>query len=164
MLKVVRLWVFVLVLVFVSSLGVFAQEDTYRAAAEKLLLLMKQDQLVDQMFDQMKQMQLQQLEQMNIGSESPVGEKYLERIYGVMKEEMSWDKVKDDFIRIYMTVYTEEEILGLVAFYESPLGQKVIEKMPLMAQESMVISQKYVSRVMPKIQAITQEMLTEEGN
>jgi hypothetical protein len=99
---------------------------------------------------------------MNISQEqSPVVEKYLNKMFDVVKEEMSWDKMKGDFIRIYMSVYTEEEIQGLISFYESPLGKKMIEKTPQLMEQSMAVGQKYVIAMMPKIQKVTEEMVAE---
>ena len=162
--KVIKILLLVAVLIGTCSLGAAAQDDTYRVAVEKLLLLTKQDQLVDQMFQQFQEVQMQQLQQMNVSqAQYPIVEKYLGKIYELMKTEMSWDIIKDDYIQIYMSVYTEEEIKGLVAFYESPIGQKTIEKMPLLAQQSLLIGQKYFTRLFPQIQTLGREMAAEIG-
>jgi uncharacterized protein len=42
-------------------------------------------------------------------------------------------------IPAYAKHYTDEEVLQLIDFYRTPLGKKVIEKMPLVAQESYVV-------------------------
>jgi hypothetical protein len=88
-------------------------------------------------------------------------EKYFDKIFNVMKEEMSWDKMKDDFILLYMSVYTEAEVNELIDFYESPIGRKTLEKLPLLMEKSVAISQKYPMNMMPKIQEITMEMMNE---
>lgn len=144
--------------VFVAS----AQADTHRASIEKLLVLMNQDQLMEQMFPQIKQMLAQQFEQTDLTAEqSRLMENFFDKIFNVMKEEMSWDKMKDDFIQLYMSVYTEAEVNELISFYESPIGRKTLEKMPLLMEKSMSISQKYTMNMMPKIQEITMEMMNE---
>jgi hypothetical protein len=142
--------------------GVSAQADTHRASVEKLLILMNQDQLMEQMFPQIKQMVMQQFEQMDLTEEQTrLMEKYFDKIFNVMKEEMSWDKMKDDFILLYMSVYTEAEVNELIDFYESPIGRKTLEKLPLLMEKSVAISQKYPMNMMPKIQEITMEMMNE---
>lgn len=70
----------------------------------------------------------------------------------------------NNFIQLYMSVYTEAEINELIAFYESPIGQKTLEKMPLLMQESMAINQKYTMKIMPKIIEIAEEMAAEIQN
>jgi hypothetical protein len=146
----------------VFSVGVFAKEDTHRAAVEQLMTLMKVDRIYEQMYPQIKQLVLQQLQQINTPQEqSPLVEKYFNKLFDTMKEEMGWDKMKEDFIQLYMSVYTEQEIQKLIAFYKTPVGQKAIEKTPVIMQQSMAISQKYLKNMMPKIQKIVEEMVTE---
>jgi hypothetical protein len=160
--KVLKSLVLFTVITLVFSLGLSAQEDTFRAPVEKLLLLMKQDQLVNQMFDQMKPVLAQQFQQMNLTEkQSAMVNKYYDQVFEVMKAEMSWEKIKDDFIQIYMAVFTEEEIQELIVFYQSPIGRKLVEKQPLLLQQSMALSQKYIQNILPKIQEITQEMIKE---
>lgn len=162
--KIIKIFLIVIALTFIGALGVSAQPDTYRASVERLLLLTRQNEIVDQMFQQLKQIQLQQLQQMNIPQDKlPLAEKYLNKIYDVMEEEMGWEKMKEDFVGIYMSVYTEQEIRELIAFYESPLGRKVTEKMPLLMQQTSQISQKYFQRLMPRILSISEEMAKEIG-
>lgn len=162
--KILKIFLLLAVIVIACSLGVSAQDDAYRASVEKLLLLTKQDQLVDEMFQQIQQVQLNQLQQMNLPQEQyPVVEKYFGQIYALMKAEMGWEQMKDDFIQIYMAVYTEAEIQGLIAFYESPVGRKTIEKMPLLSQQSLEIGQKYFTVLMPKIQELARTMAAEMG-
>jgi hypothetical protein len=154
-----------LVLITVAlSFGVAAKEDPHRAAVEELLVLIKQDQLIEQMYPQMKQLAMQQLRQADIPAEqSPLIEKYLDQLFVAMQEEMSWDKMKDELVQLYMSVYTEQEIRDLITFYRSSTGQKMIEKIPLLMEQSIVITQKHTQAMMPKIQKIIQEMITEIG-
>ena len=156
-------WVTVIILTF--SLGVAAQEDSHRASVEKLLQITDQDQLLEQIYPQIKQLILGQVQQLDVPQEqTPLIEEYFDKIFNVMKEEMAWDNIKDDFIQLYMSVYTEAEINELIAFYESPVGQKTLEKMPLIMQESMAISQKYTMKMMPKILEIAEEMTAKIEN
>lgn len=56
---------------------------------------------------------------------------------------MKADELIDLIIPIYSKHYTQEELNGLVAFYESPLGQKVTAELPQIAQESMAAGQQW---------------------
>lgn len=70
----------------------------------------------------------------------------------------------NNFIQLYMSVYTEAEINKLIVFWESPIGQKTIEKMPLIMQETTAISHKYIMKITPKIVEIAEEMAAEIRN
>lgn len=162
MLKRLNVFIFLTLITLVFSFSATADDHTHRVAAEKLLLLMNQDRLVEQMFPQMKQFIFEQMQQQDISTDQyPKLEKYFKQIFDVMQEELSWEKTKDDYIQIYTAVFTEEEINELIAFYESPIGQKMTAKMPQLVQESMKVSQKFVQNMMPKIQKLAAEMASE---
>mgnify|MGYP001273968172 FL=1 len=85
----------------------------------------------------------------------------MEKLFNLMKAEMSWDKIKEDYIELYMSVYTKEEVNELIKFYQSPIGQKTIEKMPVIMEKSTEISYKYLMNMIPKIEELAAEMQEE---
>jgi hypothetical protein len=162
--KILKTLPLVVLITFALSFSVAAKEDPHRAAVEELLILTKQDRLIEQMYPHIKQMAMFQMGQADLPKEqSLLIEKYLDKLFAAMKREMSWDKIKDEFIQLYMSVYTEKEIHDLIAFYRSSTGQKMIDKMPLLMEQSSAITQKHTLEMMPKIQEIIQEMVTEIG-
>jgi uncharacterized protein len=60
-------------------------------------------------------------------------------------------------IPIYDKHFTHEEIRGLIAFYQTPLGAKFVEKMPALAQDSMAVGMKWggdlAQKAMAKLEA-----------
>lgn len=58
-------------------------------------------------------------------------------------------KIMDKLIPAYAEVYTEEELQGVVDFYESPIGQSVLRKMPQLG----VVAGKSMSEMMPSMMA-----------
>src|SRR5688572_26949113 len=53
-----------------------------------------------------------------------------------LSSEFKAETLIDLLTPIYARHYSDAEVLKLIEFYKSPLGKKVIEKMPLIAQES----------------------------
>jgi hypothetical protein len=49
----------------------------------------------------------------------------------------------DGIALIYARNFTADELRQLTAFYRGPIGQKFLEKMPQIAQESMAMGQKF---------------------
>jgi hypothetical protein len=49
--------------------------------------------------------------------------------------------VTERLVPIYDQHLSHEDIKGLIVFYESPLGKKLLQVMPLMSQESMLAGQ-----------------------
>jgi hypothetical protein len=67
-----------------------------------------------------------------------------------------WDefvkKISDDeflklYIPIYKKYYTHNEIRELIKFFESPVGRKMAQVTPAMAQDAMLIGQKWGERI-----------------
>jgi uncharacterized protein len=142
-----------------------ASEESHRAAIDEMLRLSNVDKMIEPMFDQFKGLLKNQFAQMGVSEEQmPILEKYNDKLFNVMKEEMAWSKMRNDYIDIYAKVYTEEEILDINKFYRSPAGKKMIEKMPQLLQETMTITQKNMQTLIPKIQQISAEMAQEIQN
>ena len=64
---------------------------------------------------------------------------------------------------VYAKHFTQEDIRGLTAFYESPLGKKVVEALPAVAQESIALGNQWAVSRMPQIIQDVQTKLRAEG-
>jgi hypothetical protein len=54
-------------------------------------------------------------------------------------------------VDIYRETYDQTEIDGLIAFYETPVGQSLIQKQPVVAQKMAMVMVPYYQQAMPKI-------------
>jgi hypothetical protein len=79
----------------------------------------------------------------------------------IMKEELSWDKLKDGFIQVYRDTFTQEEMDGIIAFYKSPAGQAFVDKQPALMKNTMALMQQRMGPMMQKIQQMTEETAKE---
>jgi len=66
-----------------------------------------------------------------------------EEVWAEVLGEFKTEDVTRNTIPIYKKYLTGEDIRGLIAFYESPVGRKLIEVQPQIVQESMAIGQKW---------------------
>lgn len=78
-----------------------------------------------------------------------------EEFWEEFKKEFNTDDLAQMVIPIYAKYYTHEDIKALIAFYESPIGQKLIENTPMVLQESMEMGSKWgqemAARVVEKL-------------
>jgi hypothetical protein len=81
----------------------------------------------------------------------------------VMKEELSWARMKDIHISIYQETFTQEEIDGQIAFYRSPAGVALVDKMPVVMQKSASAMQARMPQLAQKMQAAMQKAMAEAG-
>jgi hypothetical protein len=80
-----------------------------------------------------------------------------------MKEVRPEDLV-NMVVPVYDRNFTAEEIEGMIVFYSSPLGQKVLAKLPVVMQESMQIGQDWGQELAKKVfQKLQQKGYIKEG-
>ena len=61
-----------------------------------------------------------------------------------MAEHLSFDAVRDDLVELYVEAFTEDELREIIAFNETPVGQKAIRMTPMIMVEAMRIGQQAV--------------------
>jgi len=148
--------------IFLCAPYAIAGQTSHQAAAEELLLLTNPDKMMDQIWPQIAGMVDQQFKQMGAPEElRPVMKKYTNKMFQVMQDELGFENLKEDFITVYVNTYSESEIRAISDFYKSPAGKSFLEKMPKLLQETMLITQRNMPRMMQKIQAISAEMAAE---
>jgi hypothetical protein len=137
----------------------FAQDTSpEREAAERLVELFQLDKTFDTMMTQVTQGSLQMIDSMEGDAATKAQAKAgMQESFDVVFEEFTWERVKPLFTDIYAEVFTTEELEGLIAFYESPIGQKFIAKQPELAAASMRHMQGLMQEMMPKIQEKVKE-------
>ena len=86
--------------------------------------------------------------------------RYLQRTRTMIEQVMPFDAlVKDVYYPVYSKHFTVQEIQAMIAFFESPVGQKFVATTPMLMQEAVVIiNQKYT----PAIQQKSFELIEEE--
>lgn len=75
------------------------------------------------------------------------------------EKEVKFDELVEMIVPIYDKNFTDDDILQLLAFYQSPIGRKTIEKMPGIYQESFQIGMEWGKKVSEKVM----ERLKEKG-
>ncbi|MBT3602723.1 MAG: DUF2059 domain-containing protein [Candidatus Latescibacteria bacterium] len=109
--------------------------------AEKLVTVMELQKTIEQSFNS--------ITKMLPGQASPSAAQ--KQVIDMIMKELDWKNFKTDYIQLYAEVFTEAEIKGLIKFYESPAGQAFVKKQPELNQKSMMLSQKMMMKIMPKL-------------
>ncbi len=71
--------------------------------------------------------------------------------------------MKDQLIPIYKKYFSDQEIRELIAFYQSPIGEKIILVMPRVVNESMKAGQRWAESLGPEIDERVMSALKREG-
>jgi hypothetical protein len=140
------------ILILMTSGLVFAQTappTTKTAKIEEIFRLTKVDQMQKQVMAQMGAMMKQQ---------AGVPSEQSQKILDLVAEKMSWDSLKPDFIKLYEDTYTEDEISGILLFYESPPGQAMLAKSPALMTNTMALMQKRMAQIKPEMDKMMKDM------
>ena len=140
----------------------FADQISHRKAVDELFILMKTSKMMDSVKIQTKQMLFQQLSQQDIPeAKKPLFNKYMSKMVELITETLNWDKIKPDMTDLYVSNFSENEINDMLIFYKSPTGKKFIDKMPVIMKRSMEIGQKQSRIMIPKLNALFEQMKEE---
>ena len=134
-----------LLVLLVSCTTVFAQDNAKNKDIRELLTLTKAGELgVQAMKASMESMRKSNP---NLPAE----------LWAEFEKSFTKEALVDMTIPVYDKHYTHQEIKDMIALYKTPLGQKMLEKTPLVMQESMAKGQEFgrevAMRALQKLQA-----------
>jgi uncharacterized protein len=111
------------------------------------------------------QKQVEQITQSMPGADQATPEQkkqiadFQKRVMDVVNNKLGWKALEPDFINLYASTYTEEELDGILAFYKSPVGQKMLEKTPELMTKSTQITQEKMREVQPELNQMVQDFM-----
>lgn len=148
-----------LILLLVAVTPMVADQASKNAKIEEMLTITHVDRVMAQMLDQMKRSVTTQVAKMDIPENSKASAVEMQRkMIDLIADRMSWDRAKPKFVQLYDETFTEADIDGILAFYKSPAGQRMLEKMPELMQKSMAVGQELVGNIAPEIQRMMEGM------
>ena len=155
-----------------AALVLVAIAGAARAAAspesvDRLMQAMKVQQQLDLVYSQslpaMENAMRQSLGQkMDSAEAERMFNAVMPKINAVIREELGWAKLRPDFAAIYAETFTQQEIDGLIAFYQGPIGRAFVNKQAQLTQRSMKLMQQKMGPVMQKVMRIAKEEVEKE--
>ena len=137
----------------VTCQAAHADEASKNAKIEEMFRITKIDRIQEQVMDQLKGALSNMFDQPNVPPEVKANRKELEdEVWNIIKKRVSFEKMKVDYVRIYSENLTEAEVDSILAFYKTPGGQAMLEKLPLLTKKGMEIGQAQMKDVGPEIQ------------
>jgi hypothetical protein len=155
---------FTAVLLSVSASLAMADAASHAADAERFLKLAHADKLTVPVYAQVQQMFAQRFaESPEAKNKQALLESYQAKANAALDKAVGWDKLKPDMVKLYTGHFNEQELKQLIAFYESPLGQKVLQKMPALTAQSAELTQSKLERAVPEVNKLLADMSDELG-
>lgn len=136
-----------------------ADEQARMDLAIELMAQLDMDQLMASMQGQMEAMIGSQLEQMaSCAAMRPALDAYARDAGALLSESFSGADFMPEVARLYVEVFDQDELQGLVDFYRSPLGRKMLARMPELMQGSMAIAERQMAATMPRIEELARTL------
>lgn len=148
--KIVML--FIVVAVFFPSYTIKANEETHRKTAEELINVMEIKDMETQGFEELKRRFMNDMEVMFADMNDKAKVQLIKgQIEEILNKEISWAVLKNEYIKLYTGAFTEEEMKVIIAFYKTPEGKKLMNKIPELMDQSMQIGEQKVLNIMPQV-------------
>jgi hypothetical protein len=80
-----------------------------------------------------------------------------DEFWSEFEKQIDFNELTAMMIPIYQKHFTNEDILKIIQFYESPAGQKFVQELPAIAQESMLAGQEWGQALGLKVQKQLEE-------
>jgi hypothetical protein len=95
-------------------------------------------------------------------------DKLNKQVNELFNTELSWDKLEPQVVSAYTQVFEQKEIDDILAFYQSPSGQALLHKMPLVtkriAGSGPQAAPQIVAALAPKVQQLAKEAFKEKSD
>jgi hypothetical protein len=131
---------------------------------KQLLILTQAEKILDAIKPQMTAMIKSSMDQA-LKNQKPSAEArkvlddYVDESMAIMNTELTMERLKPLYVQTYASYFTQEEIDGMIAFYQSPTGKSMITKTPQLMQGLMTGMQPLMVPMTEKIQAAAQKMV-----
>lgn len=119
-----------------------AADAAHRAAVQRLLQVTRVREMTEGNVETMLGTQLRQMPQL-----AP----YAGILRDFYREQLDWKILEPEFTRVYLEVFTEREVRELTDFYQTPLGQKMLTKLPALLASSNEMSMRRIQAAMPQL-------------
>jgi hypothetical protein len=74
------------------------------------------------------------------------------------------DELSDAVVKVYARNFTADDLRALIVFYKTPVGQKFLQKTPLLAQQTMAVGQQFGRSVASEIRTRMIDELRKKGH
>ncbi len=133
-----------------------AQDAAREQQVQRLFAVMH----IEQTFNQMMQQVMEQNRSMVAGLFPEVDQNpkqkaeydaFMGKVMDTVQSSFSWNALEPEYAKIYLANYSDAEISGMLAFYDSPVGRSVLAKTPQVLQASSALAMERMGELTPKL-------------
>jgi len=125
-------------------------DPAFTKAAKRLFKTMHLDKAYTQMIDSNTAFVIKSNPKLKVAEKE---------IHAFYEKYTSWKKIEPEMTKLYFEYYETKEVQALSKFYETDLGQKSLELMPLLYKESQGIGVKLLKDHVDELKALAKKTL-----
>jgi hypothetical protein len=152
----VRLVCILLICFAAAPAPLAAQERSKQQKIERILELTNPETVVTEIVTQVDGM-MQQIQPNPTPQQKNRRQDALNKIATLAKERLQ--KIRPELVKAYSETFTDEEIDGMLAFYETPAGHAMVAKIPAVNNRMSGIIQAEINVLGPEINKIAEDAL-----
>jgi hypothetical protein len=136
------------------------------ASIKQLLEVTRTHKMLDSTMAQMNALMTRTMQQVTQGQKiTPQIQKDIDKrqseMMATIKELLDWNKLEPMYVRIYQKSFTQQEVDGMIGFYKTSSGQALINKMPVVLQNTLNEMQQMMAPMMQRMRQDQQEVSAE---
>ena len=144
----------VLLAILISTQHSFPQDSSsHYAAAEELLVTMRVEENMNRVVDVFLPMLIKA---------NPNLAEYSGVIRNYFLDKLRWDDFKNEYIRLYVDMFSESELREMIAFYRTETGKKVVVQLPLLMAKAGSIGQERLQNSMHELETVIRQRMEEQ--
>ncbi|HZZ18028.1 MAG TPA: DUF2059 domain-containing protein [Opitutaceae bacterium] len=129
-----------------------------KESVDKLLSVMNVETMVNAMQNRANTavqggMQRTLRAQVSTPEQQKVIDELSKKITADIAAQLSWENMKPLYSQVYTETFTQEEIDGLVQFYQSPIGKVFVSKVPQVMDKTQILMQSRITPLMRNLQS-----------
>jgi hypothetical protein len=142
-----------------------ADDASKHAKARELLRLTYMEDRMEQRKAaavlQIRSVAIQELVKLGYGKDKEKATSDLkQKLDAVVASRYDWNKWEPTYEQVYVDVYTEQELDGIIAFYQSPVGQAFLSKTPQITSKILDFSNQQLDLMIPEIRQIIHDYVS----
>jgi uncharacterized protein len=155
--------VLLLALVLCLPLAAHADDASRRAKADELITLLHMDRMVTPITNSLMQQTVSIATDKSGGTLTPENiialGTFQRKLLDFTDPQIGWKAIEPEFARLYAAAFTEEELDGMLAFYKSPAGTALLEKMPDVSDQASKLMQSRFTALQPQLKVMLDDFM-----
>jgi uncharacterized protein len=157
-----------LVLFLSLSHTAHADEASRRAKAQEMLTLLHLDRVMDQLMNNMMEQVSTTSRQMfgaNIKPEDQAKiDEFQKQVFQLIQSQLGWKALEPEYVTIYANNFTDEQLDAILAFYKSPTGIALVEKLPTLTAQGMQLAQSKMLLLQPQMKQMIEDFMKKQSS